>query len=418
LCSVPIQYVLGVFSPVPAVITLGISIFGGGTDRRHALLISAVAIGGYFVCAMGVVMGVIPDLGLFPASAIPFSVQLFSAVTLPAFFCMTLWMARLSRRSMLDAIARSREATRLATRREAQFFEAKQHLESALKASGAGRPGRWSGQMVGEYELDEVIGRGAMAEVYRGRHFDTGAAAAVKIMHASVACDPHALSRFEREGALAGRPPMPNVVEVYEAARTSDTIPFIAMELMEGRDLAAILRERGPLPVEEGILLARQVGLGLASLHEAGILHRDIKPQNLFCQQKEGSTEPRWTILDFGVCRFENSDGTLTEGGVIGTPGYLSPEQARGDATTSASDVFSFGAVMYRALTGQPPFSGKNFPEVIFAVVFREPAAPSTIHTGLPVALDAVLLKALHKDPAERHQTPLEMVRELELALA
>jgi serine/threonine-protein kinase len=417
LCSVPIQYVLGVFSPVPAVITLGISIFGGGTDRRHALLISAVAISGYFVCAMGVVLGVLPDLGLFPASAIPFSVQLFSAVTLPAFFCMTLWMARLSRHSMLDAIERSREAFRLAARREAQLYEAKQHLERALKASGAGRSGRFSGLMVGEYELDEVIGRGAMAEVYRGRHLDTGAAAAVKLMHASVASDPHALSRFEREGALAGRPYMPNVVQVYEAARTSDATPFIAMELLEGRDLAAILRDRGPLSVEEGILLARQVGLGLSSLHDVGILHRDIKPQNLFCRSEQGSTEPRWTILDFGVCRFENSDGTLTDRGVIGTPGYLAPEQTQGDETTPASDVFSFGAVLYRALTGQPPFSGKNFPEVIFAVAFREPTPPSVVYPELPEALDGVLLKALHKDPKERHASPLDLVRELENAL-
>jgi serine/threonine-protein kinase len=164
------------------------------------------------------------------------------------------------------------------------------------------------------------------------------------------------------------------------------------------------------------VALGDQVAKALEAARKAGIVHRDLKPQNLFLAQQNAAA-PLWKILDFGVSRLAGSSGTLTMDLIVGTPGYMSPEQAAGGKeVTHRSDVFSFGAVLYRALTGQPPFSGPDTPQILYQVVYRSPARPSQLVPGLPPDVEIVLAIALAKDPAERFASALEMADALRSA--
>ena len=185
---------------------------------------------------------------------------------------------------------------------------------------------------------------------------------------------------------------------IYEVGTLgANGAPYIAMELLRGHDLGWHLRQRGSLPVDEVVSLAEQVGLGLEAARAAGIVHRDLKPQNVFLAQQHAAA-PAWKILDFGVSRLAGTTGTLTMDQIVGTPGYMSPEQAGGREATHRSDIFSFGAVVYRALTGQPAFSGPDTPQVLYQVVYRNPPRPSLLMPGLPTDLDIVLAIAMAKD--------------------
>jgi serine/threonine-protein kinase len=175
------------------------------------------------------------------------------------------------------------------------------------------------------------------------------------------------------------------------------------MELLEGTDLGALLRKRTTLPIDEASALLDDVARGLAVAHGAGIIHRDLKPSNLFqVQPAEGKGKPIWKILDFGVSRLRGSRGTLTEGAVVGTPGYMSPEQAQGKDVQATADVFSLGAVLYRALTGRRPFGGSDVPQILYQVVFAQPPRPRDVVPSLPRDVEAVLAIALAKRPSER----------------
>jgi serine/threonine-protein kinase len=187
------------------------------------------------------------------------------------------------------------------------------------------------------------------------------------------------------------------------------------MELLRGHDLAWHLRKRGQLSLEEVVSLVDQVGAGLEAARVGGVVHRDLKPQNLFLAQQTNAA-PIWKILDFGVSRLTDSGGTLTKDVIVGTPGYMSPEQAGGGATTHRSDIFSFGAVVYRALTGEPPFAGQDTPQTLYQVVYRNPQRPSALVAALPPDVDLVLALAMAKDPADRFQSAMEMANAMRLA--
>src|SRR5262249_33625638 len=154
-----------------------------------------------------------------------------------------------------------------------------------------------------------------------------------------------------------------------------DGAPYMVMERLQGETLGVLLRKRGQLPLPEVVALARSLAAGLGHAHERGVVHRDLKPHNVFLHGPE--TAARWTILDFGISKLADSNGTLTRELLVGTPAYMSPEQALGHEVDHRSDVFAMGSVLYRALTGQPAFSGEETPRVMFDVAYRMPKRPS-----------------------------------------
>ncbi len=410
LTSIELVYFIGVYSPVPVVITLGITYIGLGLDRRYALVIPVFAVTGYSILAALVTAGVLPDEGLIRANNLSLMPKLFGVIMVPVVLLMTLSLARLSRRTLEAAARRSHEALQLANEREAQLAEANQNLEHALRV-GAGREGRWTGALAGEWQLAQVIGRGAMGDIYSARHRTSGTGAAVKLLNEQAATNDKILERFVREGEIAGSLDVPNVVRVYEMGRIDGKVPYIAMELLEGEDLARILRRRRVLPSNELETLVAQVARGLDVAHAAGIIHRDLKPHNLF------DAHGVWKILDFGISTLTSSTGTLTQAAVVGTPGYMSPEQARSQPVDLRCDVFSLGAVIYRAITGRLPFIGNDTPQILFDVVYRMPQRPSEIATGVPAHVDAVIAIAMAKRPDDRFASAGELSYALSAAL-
>lgn len=414
--SLEIEHYLGVFSPTPLVVTLGVSFFGMGIDRRHAVYIVTYAVAGYFVLAALTAFGVVEDAGVISSADISVYSKVFFVVMVPLVLLTSLWFARVSRRSMATAMHRSANAMRLAGEREAQLAEMALNLEQALKA-GAEHGGRFTGHRAGRWELGEIVGRGAMGEVYAATDPGSGERAAIKLLRIEALANPQHLERFLREGELAGHLDVRNVVRVYDVGKMNDQIPYIAMELLEGRDLAAHLRKNGSLSPEKVAGLITEVAAGLDVAHDAGIVHRDLKPQNLFLHHSPEASSGIWKILDFGVSKVAGSEGTLTQAAVIGTPGYMSPEQARGEHVDRRSDVFSLGAVSYRALSGRPPFSGADLPQILFDIVYRMPLRPSSLVDRLPSDVDAVLAIALAKKPEHRFNTAGDFAQSLRHAL-
>jgi serine/threonine-protein kinase len=414
--SIQLEYYFGVFSPVSLVVTLGVTFFGMGMDRRHALLIPLYAIAGYTVLASLVTAGVVEDVGVIQPVSATLNGKLFFVAMAPMVLLVSLWMARVSRRSMADALSRATDASRLAAQREALLVEAQQDLEQLIRA-GAGLSGRYTGTTAGQYEVQEIIGRGAMGEVYAARDPETDERAAIKFLRPEVMVKERMLERFMREGRAAGSLASPHVVSVLDVGEVSaGRIPYIAMELLSGEDLAAVLRKRRTLPLSEAAELISHIATGLHAAHEAGIVHRDLKPQNLFRHRADAQARGTWKILDFGVSKLADSGGTLTQRAVVGTPGYMAPEQARAGHIDLRCDVFALGVVGYRVTTGRPAFGGGDLPTTLFSIVYEQPPRPSSLAETIPRDVDRVLAIALAKEPDERFQSALEFSEALQSA--
>lgn len=397
-----VQY-LGVFSPVTVTFVVGLSFFGQVDDPKVVMPIGLATIASYLVIAMLVAFGVLPDLGVFTAAGTPLAARLAMLLMVTAVMFVQLWHARVTRRATLEAIERSNRAVRLARTREAQLEEAQQNLDAAI-AAGL-RAGRHTGTLAGRYRLEHVVGRGAMGEVYAARVEPGGEHAAVKLLRLGGLEESELVHRFLREGDIALRVHAPNLVRVLEVGRTEEGAPFLAMELLEGTDLGALLRERVALPLDEVVTLVEDACRGLSALHEAGVVHRDLKPQNLFLSVRP----PCWKILDYGVSKLRDGSGTLTEGQLVGTPTYMAPEQAQGRAVDPRADLFALGAVAYRALTGRRPFSGPDTPQILYQVVFGAPVRPRDLAPELPRDVELALAVALAKDPEDRFASAADM---------
>ncbi len=405
--SLWLQYYAGVFSPAPTIIAMGISYFGLADDRSfgYAMCIGSSIV--YGALAGLVTVGALPDYGLFRVAGTPPMLRVVAIFTALGVYAVMLWQARLSRNATHEAVERLDQALRLVQQREALLEEANQNLDVALAAGG--RRGAYTGRAVGPYQLGEVLGRGGMGEVYAATHSDSGIGAAVKLLHGKALGNPGVVARFLREAELAMRLRAPNLVEIYELGQADDGAPFIAMELLKGNDLGWHLRRRRALPLADLVELAAQIASGLDVAHRESIIHRDLKPANIFRSERAAGEPPQWKILDFGVAKLRGSSGTLTQRALIGTPGYMSPEQARGRDVDPRSDLFSLGAVLYRALTGRPPFSGPDMPQVLFDIVYRSPTRPSEIVNKLPPDVDLFLAIALAKDGADRFLNATEL---------
>jgi serine/threonine-protein kinase len=307
-------------------------------------------------------------------------------------------MARRSRIATREAFERLEQAALQIKQRDALLNEARADLDAARAA----KIGRYTDQSVAGYAVGEIIGRGAMGEVYRAAHSTSGREVALKFLSPAVLSEPEYVERFLREGNVAGTLRSPHVVSVLELGRAPDGAPFIAMELLDGRDLADRLRGEKRLSPVEVAEIVSHVAQGLAVADEAGIVHRDIKPQNVFAVEQ--GAHRIWKVLDFGVSKVREVTSHLTQGAAIGTPSYMSPEQARGIDVDHRSDVFSLGAIAYRCLVGRPAFTAQESVLTLYNVVHVQPARPSDF-ADLGPDVERVLALALAKDRERRFAT-------------
>jgi len=358
----------------------------------------AFAAGSHAVEAALLLLGVIRDPGFAPLGAQVTPIEhLAGQIMIQLMYVSCFVLARVTRTSSLRSIEQLQQATRLAAQRDVQLAELRFDLDRALKIGGAGR---FTGHQVGAWTLGNVIGRGAMGEVYEAQR---GAGeGAVKLLRRELLADAMHVERFLREVRVAASLDSPHVVRVLDASTPEDAIPFLAMERLRGRTLGELLRE-GPLTGPRLIALVEQVGGVLERARAADIVHRDIKPHNLFC-----GDDGTWKVLDFGVAMLGDSS-TLTRGGVIGTPTYMAPEQAKGHQVDHRADVYALGAVIYRCLTGRVPFAARDTPSLLYSVVHTMPTRPSAIAAVSPTE-DAFLAIAMAKSRDGRFQTAGELV--------
>ncbi|HLN79598.1 MAG TPA: serine/threonine-protein kinase, partial [Thermoanaerobaculia bacterium] len=274
-----------------------------------------------------------------------------------------------------------------------------------------------AGTRLGPYEILSPIGAGGMGEVYRARDSRLGRDAAIKVLPAALAADADRLKRFEKEARSASSLNHPNIVTVYDLG-SSEGVSWIAMERVEGETLRALLAG-GPIPLRKLLPYATQVAEGLAKAHAGGIVHRDLKPENVMVT-KEGIVK----ILDFGLAKLTGASpesGELTQsptaslgteaGVVMGTVGYMSPEQALGGALDFRSDQFSFGSILYEMATGKRAFSRASAPETLTAIIRDEPEPLATAAPATPVPLRWIVERCLAKDPEERYASTKDLAR-------
>jgi len=416
VASLVAAWYLGVLSPAPMFVVLGVAFFAMSDDRTTAFGVPALAAAGYALLAGLVVAGALPDAGVMPALVVAPAPRFAAVALVPLVLALAVWQARVTRRATLDALDRAVAAMREVRTREAQLEEANRDLDFLMRI-GAGRAGPYTGLTAGRYAIRHLIARGAMGEVYAATDTDSGEDAAIKVLQSNMLGDEQLVARFVREGEAVSQIVGKNVVAIHEVGTIgANGAPYIAMELLRGHDLGWHLRQRGALPLDEVVALVEQVAGALEAARKAGVVHRDLKPQNVFLAQQHGAA-PLWKILDFGVSRLAGTSGTLTMDMIVGTPGYMSPEQAGGGReVTHRSDVFSLGAVVYRALTGQPPFAGSDTPQILYQVVYKNPARPSQLVPNLPSDVEMVLAIAMAKDPGERFASALEMADALRSA--
>ncbi|NRQ31576.1 Stk1 family PASTA domain-containing Ser/Thr kinase [Nonomuraea sp. NN258] len=270
----------------------------------------------------------------------------------------------------------------------------------------------------GRYELDGVVGRGGMAEVYRARDIRLDRVVAIKTLRSDLARDHTFQARFRREAQSAASLNHPAVVAVYDTGEdvTDGTpVPYIVMEYVDGRTLRDLLRQDRRLLPERATELVDGILRALDYSHRGGIVHRDIKPANVMIT-RAGDVK----VMDFGIARaMADSAATMTQTAqVIGTAQYLSPEQARGERVDARSDIYSTGCVLYELLTGQPPFTGDSPVAIAYQHVREEPIPPSQIDPEIPQWADAIVLKAMAKDPAHRYQSASEMRADIQRAMS
>ncbi|KAA8966482.1 Stk1 family PASTA domain-containing Ser/Thr kinase [Mycobacterium sp.] len=263
------------------------------------------------------------------------------------------------------------------------------------------------------YELGEILGFGGMSEVHLARDVRLHRDVAVKVLRADLARDPSFYLRFRREAQNAAALNHPAIVAVYdtgEAETDAGPLPYIVMEYVNGVTLRDIVHTEGPMPPQRAIEVIADACQALNFSHQHGIIHRDVKPANIMI-----STTNAVKVMDFGIARaIADSGNNVTQtAAVIGTAQYLSPEQARGDTVDARSDVYSLGCVLYEILTGEPPFVGDSPVAVAYQHVREDPVPPSQRHGGISPELDAVVLKALAKNPENRYQTAAEMRADL-----
>ena len=287
----------------------------------------------------------------------------------------------------------------------------------------------------GKFVIESRIGGGAMGDVFLAKHVALDSHIALKVMHDELAKDPRFAERFHREAKAASKLNHPNSVRVIDFGQDVDGTIYLAMELLQGRDLLKVVNEDWPLPPERIVSIMSQALGALQVAHDHGVVHRDLKPENIMIvpgKDDEGNAIDVVKVCDFGIAKISDPRGFQTENGgstakgqpaltqtgsLIGTPEYMSPEQARGDALDSRSDLYSMGIVLYQLLCGDLPFTGENALGVVLKVVTDDARPPSAVREGVHPALETVCMKSIAKLRGDRYQTAKEMRAALREAL-
>jgi CheY-like chemotaxis protein len=268
----------------------------------------------------------------------------------------------------------------------------------------------------GRYRVGSLLGAGGMGAVYEGAREDLAhMPVAIKVLHAWVGADGDCLSRFRREAHLLATIDHPNIVRVIDFQAPQDEPAFIVMERLHGHSLADAIRRERRFSVEEAAWIGVQVLAALAAAHGARVVHRDLKPDNVFLTSMAGMTDVV-KLLDFGVAKLTNAptDEKLTQTGtVMGTPSYMAPEQARGEAADARSDLYAFGCLLFETLTGQPPFAGSNYNALMFQISQGEPLVLRELRPDLDQTFAAVVAKAMARDMGARFQSADELAEAL-----
>jgi eukaryotic-like serine/threonine-protein kinase len=260
----------------------------------------------------------------------------------------------------------------------------------------------------GQYQLIRKLGEGGMGDVYLAEHSLLKRPCALKLIKPEAGTDPVAMARFEREVQSAARLAHPNTIEIFDYGLTGDGTFYYVMEYLQGKSLADLVRTHGPIPAGRVIYLFRQVCAGLAEAHGLGLVHRDLKPANVFVAVRGGESDVS-KVLDFGLVKLTRDPGAASltsDMTVSGTPMFMAPEQTVGDRSLDArADIYALGAMMYHALTGQPPFTGENPFEIMMAHSRDPVVPPSQLNPAVPADLEQVVLRCLAKKPEERFPT-------------
>jgi tetratricopeptide (TPR) repeat protein len=269
--------------------------------------------------------------------------------------------------------------------------------------------------IAGRYEVVRQLGKGGMGAVYQARQISMDRMVALKLIHPQVTSSAEAIERFHREMQATSRIEHPNTIQVFDYGEAEDGQLFLAMEFLDGRPLSKLLAESGALPLPRLIHIAEQIVRALGAAHQRGIVHRDLKPDNVMLLERYG--EPDFVkVLDFGIARFLEGDTRMTaEGALIGTPLYMSAEQAQGQPVDHRTDFYSLGVMLYEMALGKLPFNGPTMASLLVAHAHDAPPAPSVVAPGvLPAPLESLILRLLSKSPDERPGTAAELLHELE----
>ncbi len=263
-----------------------------------------------------------------------------------------------------------------------------------------------AGQVLdGKYRLDSLLAEGGMGSVYRATHVMLGKTVAIKLIKAAIMTSPEIVRRFQREARAATALNHPNIVSVYDLGQTPDGTLYIAMEFIDGPSLKALIQAGRSIPPERTISILRQVAGALAVAHKHNIIHRDLKPHNIMLATASDGSELA-KLVDFGIAKtFDEATQLTSLGSALGTPYYMSPEQIEGRAVDGRSDLYALGIILYEMLAGEVPFADQSTPAVLVRQLRERPARPSLKNPAVSLALEAIALRCLEKDPEQRFQT-------------